>query len=276
MAVADQYVVKKQPVPKPTNYYTEPQWIDIEGVPTAYRRKGTGETLVFLHGAGMTRMWTPFYEELSKSFDVIAPEHPGFGETPMPHWLRNFDDVVQHYHEFFRKLGLTKLNLVGYSLGGWIAAEYATFYPDSIASLTLITPAGLRGEKPADVDLFRVGPELGMYLFNDPAKAADVVPPDTLDEMAFLYGEGTTLARLMWTPRYNLALPRRLNRVTAPALVVRAADDRLIPDDIAVRYRRALPNSRDLVIPGTGHALVHEEPRLVAEAIGRFVKEHHA
>ena len=66
MAVAEEYVVKRQPVPKPLHHYTEPEWIDIEGVPTAYRRKGTGEVLVFLHGAGMTRMWTPFYEELSK------------------------------------------------------------------------------------------------------------------------------------------------------------------------------------------------------------------
>jgi len=42
MAVAEEYVVKRQPVPKPLHHYTEPEWIDIEGVPTAYRRKGTG------------------------------------------------------------------------------------------------------------------------------------------------------------------------------------------------------------------------------------------
>jgi pimeloyl-ACP methyl ester carboxylesterase len=47
----------------------------------------------------------------------------------------------------------------------------------------------------------------------------------------------------------------------------------LISDEVAVAYRRALPNSRDLVIPGTGHALIQEEPTLVAEAIARFIAE---
>lgn len=264
--------ITRESVPKPRNYYTEPAFIDVEGVPTAYRRKGTGKPVVFLHGAGLTRMWLPFYELMSQSFDFIAPEHLGFGETPMPPWLRNFDDYVQHYHEFFRKLGLKKINLVGFSLGGWTAAEFATFYPDMIDTLTLLTPVGLRADHPLP-DIFQDGPDLPLRLFNDLSKAVDIAPDPTPEEITFLYGEGTAFARLAWTPRYNLALERRLNRVTAPALVLRAEDDRLISDEIAVKYRRALPNARDLIIPGTGHALIHEQPKLVAEAITRFISE---
>jgi pimeloyl-ACP methyl ester carboxylesterase len=103
-----------------------------------------------------------------------------------------------------------------------------------------------------------------------------VAPDDTMEEMTFGYGEAATLARLVWSPRYNIQLPRRLNRVTAPSLVLRAAHDRLVSDEIAIAYRHALPNSRDLVIPGTGHALIQEEPTLVAEAITRFVTEKHS
>src|SRR5437867_2256210 len=65
-------------------HYTEPQVVDVRGVPVAYRRKGTGPPTVFLHGAGTTRLWLPFYERMSEWFDFVAPEHPGFGDTRRP------------------------------------------------------------------------------------------------------------------------------------------------------------------------------------------------
>src|SRR5262245_10464043 len=76
-------------------HWSEPAWIEGDGdLRTAYRRKGTGDALVYFHGAGLTRMWLPLYEELSGSFDTIVPEHPGFGDTELPDWLFAFDDLV--------------------------------------------------------------------------------------------------------------------------------------------------------------------------------------
>ena len=46
-------------VPRPRNFYTEPEWIEVGGLRVAYRRKGTGEPTLYLHGAGLTRMWLP-------------------------------------------------------------------------------------------------------------------------------------------------------------------------------------------------------------------------
>ena len=85
--------------PRPRNYYTEPERIDVAALPTAYRREGTGEPVLMLHGAGLTRMWLPFYAAAAKNCDFIAPEHPGFGETPLPDWLSGINDV-----ELFDKL----------------------------------------------------------------------------------------------------------------------------------------------------------------------------
>ena len=99
-------------------FYTEPDWLKVGDLDVAYRRKGSGEPVVFLHGAGGTRMWIPFYERLSESVDLIAPEHPGFGDTEFPEWLDGFDDLVLHYRDFFDLLGLERFHLVGYSLGG--------------------------------------------------------------------------------------------------------------------------------------------------------------
>ena len=93
-------------------------------------------------------------------------------------------------------------------------------------------------------------------IFNDKTNMHQVVPDfENLDEVVHQYGEGATLARLAWTSQYNLKLERRLARVTCPSLVVRAEDDRLIPNETSERFAELLPNSRIETIPGTGHAL---------------------
>jgi pimeloyl-ACP methyl ester carboxylesterase len=264
-----------QAVPRPPNFYTEPEWIDVGGLRVAYRRKGTGEPTLFWHGAGFTRMWLPFHEALAESLDVIAPEHPGFGETEMPDWLDGFEDLVIHYDQFLDALELEDVHLVGYSLGGWIAAEFASFYPRRLKSLTLITPAGLRILGKPIPNLVAMPPEdFFALIFNDPTNLPQYLPDfEDLDEVVHQYGELATLARLAWNPQYNLKLERRLERVTCPSLVVRAEHDRLIPDEMAERYAELVPNSRIEKIPGTGHALAYEQPEALANAIAGFIGE---
>ena len=257
---------------EPWTYWTEPERVDVSGVPTAYRRKGSGEPLLYLHGAGLTRRWLPLYEELSQSFDVIVPEHLGFGDTPMPEWLSSFDDMVLHYAELLDQLAVGPAHVVGHSLGGWIAAEFACFYPERVRSLTLITPIGLRGALKADV--FRLSPEdASEVLFNgQPERYAEYLEGgDQVDNIVHDYGERITMARLMWNPRYSIKLERRLQRVGAPATIVLPDDDRLINHDVAARYAEHLPNGEIVTVSGddapTGHLLIVQEPRKVADVV---------
>jgi pimeloyl-ACP methyl ester carboxylesterase len=262
-------------VPRPRNYYTDPEWIDVGGLPVAYRRKGQGEPTLFFHGAGFTRMWLPFHERLAGGVDLIAPEHPGYGETEMPEWLDGFDDLVIHYDEMLDALELVSVHLIGYSLGGWIAAEFAVFYPKRLRSLTLITPAGLRILGKPIPNPYGMAPEQFFDLiFNDKTNMLEYLPDvESLDEIVHQFGEATTLARLAWNPQYDLKLERRLERVHCPALVVRAEDDRLIPVEMADRFAELLPDSRTVTIPGTGHALAYEQPEKLADAISGFITE---
>jgi pimeloyl-ACP methyl ester carboxylesterase len=261
-------------VPRPPNFYTEPEWLEVGGVRTAYRRKGQGEPVLFLHGTGFTRMWLPVYERLSERVDLIAPEHPGFGETETPDWLSSFDDLVIHYDELLDALGLDTVHLVGYSLGGWIAAEFATFHPRRLRSLTLIVPPGLRVTGGPDrADIFAMEPEQSLgTIFNDPTNMMSVLGEETVEEVVHVYGEMSTTARLTWNPRYNTKLEHRLPRVGCPALVVLAENDRLIPEEIGARYAELLPNARTERVPGTGHALAVEQPDAAADLIARFVE----
>jgi pimeloyl-ACP methyl ester carboxylesterase len=251
-------------------HWTEPSWLTSDGeLPTAYRRKGSGDPLVYFHGAGMTRMWLPLYDELSRSFDTIVPEHPGYGDTPLPDWLAGFDDMVLHYDTVFERLGLDRAHLVGHSLGGWVAANFAIFYPSRVASLTLIAPLGLRVPEDSPVDMFRLSPEGGSeLLFSGVAERYldYLVQGDDLENTLHEYGEAITLARLMWNPRYDRRLDFRLGRVVAPTLVVAPADDRMVPRSHSERYAELIPNARLVTVEGArdepaSHAVIVQQPQ---------------
>jgi pimeloyl-ACP methyl ester carboxylesterase len=253
----------------------EAEMRDVAGTPVALRRKGAGDPLLFLHGAGFTGRWLRFHEALAAGADVIAPEHVGFGATPMQDWLESIDDLVIHYDDLRRTLGLETFDLVGYSLGGWIAAAYAVTYPERLRSLTLITPIGLRiPGKPPFADLFQMQPaDVFGTVFNDPTNIPEVaLDPTGLDGLIHAYEESSTLARLVWNPRYDRRLPHRLRRVDRPALIVGAEDDRLVPNQASELYAQHLPDARVERIPGTGHALVVEQPELTAQTVLEFIR----
>ena len=243
-------------VPRPRHFYTEPEWLEVSGLQVAYRRKGDGPATLYLHGAGLTRMWLPFYESLSE-------------------WLDAFDDLAIHYDSLLDALELERVHVVGYSLGGWVAAELAVFYPHRLESLTLITPAGLRvpGKPPADI--FAMEPEtLFAVFFNDPTNAMQVLPDfESLDEIEHQFGEAATLARLAWNPRFDPKLERRLGRVDCPTLVVCAEEDRMIPREIAERYAELIDGARIETVPDTGHGLIVEQPEKTAEVVSAFIQE---
>ena len=93
------------------------------------------------------------------------------------------------------------------------------------------------------------------------------------DEGIHLYAEFSAAARLMWAPRYNLALERRLQRLTCPTLVVRAEDDHLIPNEMAGKFAATLPNSRLVMIPETGHEPCLERPAELVSELSTFIQE---
>jgi len=268
-------VVDKVDVPKPARFYTPPHFETVSGLPIAYRRQGQGEAVVLMHGAGFTRMWIPLYQMMAERCDFIAPEQPGFGETPMPTWFRSFDDLTLLYDQLFDQLGLDRIHLIGFSMGGWAAAEFASFYPRRLKSLALITPVGLRLPDNPGVDIFQLPPaELMDRLFQDKSVMMEFLPDvANFDEGIQLYAEFAAAARLMWAPRYNLALERRLQRLRCPTLVVGAEQDRLVPNEMSDRYAEVLPNSRLVRIPGTGHEPCLERPRPLADALLGLIEE---
>lgn len=116
----------------------------------AFTRAGSGSPLVLLHGIGsFRRAWDPVVPALAEHFDVLAIDLPGFGESePLPPQVEPTPAALAaSVADLLDDLGIGSPHIVGNSLGGWVALEFAHIRPT--ASLTLLSPAGLwRGDTP--------------------------------------------------------------------------------------------------------------------------------
>jgi pimeloyl-ACP methyl ester carboxylesterase len=255
------------------------EFLELAGGRVRLLRGGAGEPVVFLHAAGGAGAWLPFHSQLAEAgFEVIAPDHPGFGQSDDFPELEAIDDLVYHYLEVLDGLGFglggARPHVVGASFGGWIAAELAVHSPQLIGSLTLLSAAGLRLPDHPVADVFLMPPaKLAAALFHDPPPAPAAAPD--LDAIIAAYREATSLARVSWTPDLSdPKLERRLGRITAPTLVVAPADDRLIPVAHARRYAALIGGADYAEVAECGHAMHVERPAEFAALVASFLASH--
>jgi pimeloyl-ACP methyl ester carboxylesterase len=259
------------------------EFLELAGGRVHLLRGGAGEPVLFLHAAGGAGAWLPFHAQLAGAgFEVIAPDHPGFGQSDDFPEVEAIDDLVYHYLDVLDGLSLARPHVVGASFGGWIAAELAVHSPHLIGSLTLLSAAGLRLPEHPVADVFLMPPaKLAAALFHDPLLVpppASGPPPGAapdLDSIIAAYREATSLARFSWVPYLSdPKLERRLRRITAPTLVVAPSDDRLIPVAHARRYA-ALINGADYAeVAECGHAMYVERPAEFASLVASFLASH--
>jgi pimeloyl-ACP methyl ester carboxylesterase len=252
------------------------EFLDLDDGRVHLLRAGSGEPVLFLHAAGGAGEWHEFHNLLSNHCDVIAPDHPGFGQSDDFPQLTAIDDLVYHYLDLLDALGLDRPHVVGASFGGWIAAELAAHSPHRIGSLTLLSAAGLRVPGHPVPDIFLMSPStLVQTLFHAPPPTPPTQPAFDVDAILAAYRDGTALARFSWVPYlHDPKLERRLRRITAPTLVAVGDDDRLIPAAHSVLYSERIPTARLATIPDCGHAMYFEKPAAFADLVTDFLNEH--
>ena len=236
-------------------------------------RGGAGQPLVILHGASGAQ-WPPFMHQLAQKFDVIAPEHPGFGESDTPDWLDTIHDLAYFYLDLFAELKLKDINLVGLSLGGWIAAEIAVRATARLASLTLAGASGLHVDGVAQLDPFLRGEEQRLRdFFYDQKKADDVIARALRPELEDIALKNrTTVAKLAWQPRgYDPHLAKWLHRIDVPTLLIWGDHDRAFPKEYALAYQKAIPGAKLVIVPECGHVPQIEKPDAFVAALEGFL-----
>ena len=248
-------------------------------IPTRVFVSGSGEPLVFLHGAyGLT--WDPFLERLAQSFTVYAPEHPGTtpGAPDGIKALHDLWDLVLYYYELLDALDLSAPRLVGHSFGGMVAAEVAATAPERVAKLALIAPLGLwRDDAPIPNYMVLPAEELSKRLFADPAgplaQAFAALPQNEDDGNDRLIQRMWVLActgKFVW-PLADRGLRRRVHRITAPTLAIFGERDGLVPPIYAEEFGRAIPHATTAIVAGAAHVPQLEQLETVAQRVVEFL-----
>jgi len=239
--------------------------VDLNGRKVQIMEGGEGEPLVYLHSAYGENLWVPFHEKLSERFRVIAPAHPGFAQSEGLDDIDSMEDMVFHYLDLFDYLGLERVNLAGVSLGGWIAAEFATRYPDRVGRLVIAASAGIWLNEHPMTDLFAMltrPDKLREINFHQPdsAMAQLLIPEDASEDQKIeAFKSMTATARLAWNPPgHNPKLAGRLKRIKSPVLIIWGDDDKLIPTACAEEWARHIKDSRVVIVKDCGHLLMFE------------------
>jgi pimeloyl-ACP methyl ester carboxylesterase len=257
------------------------QRIDVGGVSVETWGGGTsggaGPPLLFLHGIDHFARHERFLDLVARHFRVIAPRHPGFGDSPRPAWMRSVGDIAYLYLDLIERLALDRVLLVGASFGGWVALELAVRSTARLAGLVLVDSLGLKfagRDEPEIADIVVLpAAEVVRRSFADPANAPDYARLDDAAmeivardrEAAILYG---------WRPyMHNPSLKHWLHRVRVPALVAWGVDDRVVKPAYGAHLAQRLPAARFLPIAGAGHYPAVEQPEMLATAIESFARE---
>jgi pimeloyl-ACP methyl ester carboxylesterase len=245
----------------------------IKGVETVVQIAGDGQPLVFLHGAGTVTGFDALLP-LAERFKLIVPFHPGYGPSADDTTVDDIHDLRRHYLELLDELGVEEFALVGHSMGGWLAANFAIDHTERVKRLVLGAPLGLKVDEHPTQDMFTIpGEEVPSYLAADLSVFEGHVPmPPTPEFLADRYRELTSSARILWARPYDLKIHRWLHRLTMPTLLLWGDADRLIPVEQAAVWGELISGAEIKTLPGVGHLMFDESSEAV-EAVAAFAGE---
>ncbi len=253
--------------------------VDAPGMQLHLIKGGAGAPLLVMHDELGHPGWLRFHAALAEHFTLYLPMHPGFGVTERLDWIMNMRDLAGWYLEVLDDLGLGPAHLLGYGLGGWMAAEMATMCPQQFSKLVLVSTPGLKPPSGEIFDMFMIVAK--EYI------AKSFFSPDQTPEYQDLYGSDPTpeqldqweyareeASRLTWRPymHYPSLAPllHRLKRL--PTLIIWGKDDIIVPVSAGEAYQAAIPGSQLVLLDHCGHHPEIEQTDAFVNHVQRFLQ----
>ncbi len=238
-------------------------------------RRGKGRPLLLLHGFQTIPHDAPFLDLLGRHAEIVAPSHPGFGDSPRPADFETVYDLVHLYLEVLDTWP-EPVSLMGFSFGGWLAAEIAVKAGHRIDRLVLVDALGIKisdRETPDILDVFNVHPkEVQRRSWHAPETWAPRYDDLTDEQLMRIARNRDALCLYAWHPyMYNPQLKRWLGRIRRPTLVLWGASDGIVAPSYGAHYARLIPGSRFEVIPEAGHHPEIEQPEIFADQVSGFL-----
>lgn len=249
--------------------------IDIRGCKLYVRRGGKGEPLLFLHGAQGLNEHEPGLEALTANFDVIAPDHPGFGKSDTAGAIEDIGDLALFYLDLLEAMGLDQVHVVGQCIGGWLALEIAIRNTGRIKSLVLVNSAGLRLKGIPRIDMFACSEDdLLKFLFAANGGAEWLKSWRANPDIEDIYDRNrAAAARYSWAPRLcNPKLDRWLHRIDVPTHIVWGDEERIIPQAYAAALKERIAGATLATIADCAHMPHIEQPQAFAGEVTKFIR----
>lgn len=283
-----------QVAPFPAQFRTEQ--IQGEGAELHVRVAGRGPAVVLLHGYTQTGdMWSPLATELVRDHTVIVPDLRGMGRSSRP--SAGYEKVAQarDIAGVLDRLNVRQADIVGHDIGNMVAYAFAASFPERTRTLTVMD-APIPGIGPWD-DIVRnralwhfsfggldaerlVAGRERIYLdrfWNEFAADPTRLPDATRDHYAALYAQPGAMragfaqfAAFEQDARDNAALAAR-GKLTMPVLAV--GGERSFGGTMAAIMRTVATDVHEVVVPGSGHWLMEEQPRATVTAVSSFLAD---
>ena len=231
------------------------------GIDLKYQTAGEGPVLMLLHGANGSMSLLPIVEELSEKFQVILPDHPGFGDTKQADWINTIPDLAYFYLDIIEAMDLDEIHLVGHSMGGWLAAEIAIRDSHQIKSLILVSSAGIDVAGTPMGDLFSWSPqEAASQVFAGKEFVDQMLAHQPSEEEMAVMQKNRQMAMLLCQEAQfqNPEIRKWAHRLTKPTLILWGDSDGIFPEPFAHAYHELIPNSELEIYKDCGHVPMAE------------------
>jgi pimeloyl-ACP methyl ester carboxylesterase len=234
------------------------QRMTVGGIEVEVLRGGSGKPALLLHGFQTIGPKAPFLSELAKHCSYFAPSLPGFGASQRPKDFDTVYDLVHHALDLIDVVPGEKITLIGFSFGGWLAAEVAAMRPAKLDRLVLVDPVGIRisDRETRDIlDIFNAHPDLVRdKTFHDAKRFAPDFDAMEDAELVTYARNRDSLCLYTWNPLlYNPQLKGWLRRIDVPTLVLWGAFDGIVSPDYGRAYAKLIPGARFELIENAGH-----------------------
>lgn len=245
--------------------------------------------LVLVHGFGGDKdNWAMLAPHLTERYHVIVPDLVGFGDNARATDVA-YDVKAQtsRLMQFLDALGIAQCNLVGNSMGGWIALQAALDYPGRLTTLTLINNAGVIGKEQSELEKLPrdgVSPLIATdakdlrRLMAFIAHKPRYIPGRFLDvTFAERAGFSALHDQIFWTIAADIEehpLNNRLKDVTVPTLIIWGRHDQLINVSCVAELEAGIAQSESVIFEDVGHVPMLEKPAATAGVMRRFLAKH--
>jgi 3-oxoadipate enol-lactonase len=248
---------------------------------------GTGELVLFMHGIGGNRTnWTRQVQNFGEHCLAVAWDARGYNGSEDYDGELDFSDFARDILRVLKFYGRKTLHLVGLSMGGRIAQDFYAFFPQHVATLTIVASfTGFQNFAEADRQKFlalRLKP-----LIDEGKEPRDIAPvvartlssPNATEEqyqrlvasMAALH-KGSYIKTLKATTLYNRTA--ELDRIVVPTLLIFGEADTLTTPDMGRQMQARIKGAKLVVVPKSGHLVNLEQPDAFEAALEPFLFQH--